>query len=148
MRVFLPKCPFSVKEYESLKKYSREVDYDEYKMDVTPSEKSKIFLVLKNSKCGITVFYETQISGMTYRFAVNDFGIAKTYEKSPLQPGDYNMFSEIWETHVIPELSSRLYDIIGLKLKEYSLSEISKSQISGFIEVKNENSYLCRQSFC
>ena len=138
MKVLVPEKFLREEEFYSLKKCEIETAFEDIKKDLTPEEpetNKKIWLIIKNSYNGITFFLESKISGHFYRFSIGKFGMLKIYDTPIINTSDYNKALKIWKSEIIPEIYTGVYNIIGMKQKDYSIEFLDKDFIANLIEV-------------
>lgn len=138
MKVIIPKKFLSESEFYKLKNCYRETLFEDIEKDLTPYEASpdkKIILNIHNGFNGLTFFLKAKMSGHQNSFSIGKFGLLKTYDEPLMTVKDYEKAIKIWEEEIIPEIYKGVYNIIGMKQKEYSVEFLTKDFVAKLIEV-------------
>ena len=138
MKVLIPKVFLSEIEFYKLKNCYKENLFEDIEKDLTPDEadlNKKIFLKIHNGYNGLTFFLRVRMSGHDYSFSIGKFGLLKTYDEPIVTIKDYQKALKTWQEEIIPEIYPSVYNIIGIKQKDYQAEFITKDFIAKLIEV-------------
>ena len=138
MKVLIPKQFLSEDEFYKLKNCYRETLFEEIEKDLTPGESDinkKIFLKIHNGYNGLTFFLKARMSGHDYSFSIGKFGMLTTYDEPLVTIKDYSKAMKIWQDEIIPEIYPGVYNLIGIKQKDYNAEFVTKDFVAKLIEV-------------
>lgn len=138
MKVLIPKVFLSETEFYKLKNCYRENLFEDIEKDLTPAEadlNKKIFLKIHNGYNGLTFFLRVRMSGHDYSFSIGKFGLLKTYDEPIVTIKNYQKALKIWQDEIIPEIYPSVYNIIGIKQKDYQAEFVTKDFVAKLIEV-------------